>query len=284
LTAVSFDNKLIDCVVNGVLRLKSAFKTNAYNLFLTRVLEIVQAEINLTGVVIVVGNYGSGKTEVAINLAVDQTGKGRRVSLADLDLVNPYFRTREARHALGRLGVEMVLPPEELLQADLPVLAPQVAGAIRKTDDLTILDVGGDPVGAKVLAALADAFGTVRQTVQIIQVVNHFRPNTSTVRGCLQMRAAIEAAAAMRISGWAGNSHLLDETTIEHISQGYRFMKKLADESAVPLAFITIADKLLTAAAGLALDCPVLAIRRQLVPPWGKAADLNIALNTTYQG
>ncbi len=228
----------------------------------------VESEIELSGVVIIVGNYGSGKTEVAINLAMDQKNRGHQVSLADLDLVNPYFRTREARRDLAARGIEMILPPEELLQADLPVLSPQVAGAIRKTGGLTILDVGGDQVGARVLAALSDAFRSIDRPIQLIQVINSFRPNTGTVAGCLKMRSAIEAAAGMAISSWAGNSHLLDETTIEHIGQGYLFMKRLAAQSGLPLKFITVPEKLLPKAGELPLDCPVLVIRRQLVLPW----------------
>jgi Mrp family chromosome partitioning ATPase len=85
-------------------------------------------QIGLSGIVIVVGNYGSGKTEVAINLAVHQHRLGTKVRMADLDLVNPYFRTREARTSLNALGIEVILPPEQLMQADLPILMPQVAG------------------------------------------------------------------------------------------------------------------------------------------------------------
>ena len=88
--------------------------------------------INLSGVFIVVGNYGSGKTEICINLAVNQKRAGIDVCIADLDLVNPYFRTREAKNTLATLGIEVILPSQEYLQADLPVLSPLVAGIIRK--------------------------------------------------------------------------------------------------------------------------------------------------------
>ena len=92
-------------------------------------------EINLGGVVAIVGNYGSGKTEVSINLAVNRKRTGLDVRIADLDLVNPYFRTREARNQLKKLGIEVVLPPQEYLQADLPVLSPVIAGMIKNTAD-----------------------------------------------------------------------------------------------------------------------------------------------------
>ena len=85
-------------------------------------------EINLKGVVVIVGNYGSGKTEVCINLAVNRKRAGIDVRIADLDLVNPYFRTREARGALSEMGIEIVLPPEQYLQADRESAVPPAAG------------------------------------------------------------------------------------------------------------------------------------------------------------
>ena len=91
----------------------------------------------IKGIVIIVGNYGSGKTEVSINLAVNQKRAGVDVKIADLDLVNPYFRTREARKPLLKLGIEVVVPEEKYLQADLPILSPVVAGLIRQPGDLT---------------------------------------------------------------------------------------------------------------------------------------------------
>ena len=130
----------------------------------------MEREIDLSGIVIIAGNYGSGKTEVSINLAVERKRAGLAVRIADLDLVNPYFRTREAKDTLASLGIEVVLPPEEYLQADLPILSPLVAGMIRQPEQLTLLDVGGNDVGARVLAALGDVIKG--QSVQMLQVVN----------------------------------------------------------------------------------------------------------------
>ena len=90
--------------------------------------------INLNGLVVIVGNYGSGKTEVSINLAVNRKRAGLNVGIADLDLVNPYFRTREARITLTDRGIQVILPPEQYLQADLPVLSPTIAGMIRQSE------------------------------------------------------------------------------------------------------------------------------------------------------
>jgi len=204
--------------------------------------------VQVKGVVVIVGNYGSGKTEVAINLAVNRKRAGLDVRIADLDLVNPYFRTREARKPLAELGIDVVLPPEKYLQADLPILSPVIAGLIRRPSQLTLIDAGGDNVGATVLATLADSFR--KRRVHMLQVVNPNRPFTDTVTGCLKMRNEIEKASKMTINGIIGNANLIDETTVEDIYKGYDFVKALSDA------------------------CPVLPIERQLVPPWKKAVEL----------
>ena len=229
-------------------------------------------EITLSGIVIIVGNYGSGKTEISINLAANRKQAGVDVRVADLDLVNPYFRTREARDALGSLGIEVVLPEDKYLQADLPILSRLVAGMIRGPSELTLLDVGGNDVGATVLASLEDLFQD--QPTRMIQVVNPLRPDTNTVAGCLKVRKAIEAAARQTISGIIGNANLIDETGCDEIHGGYEFVLKLAQQSGLPLEFITIPRELMAQIDPDRFSCPILPIDRQLVPPWKSAQSL----------
>ena len=228
-------------------------------------------DINLNGLVVIVGNYGSGKTEVSINLAVNRKRAGLDVGIADLDLVNPYFRTREARTTLTNLGIKVILPPEQYLHADLPVLSPTIAGMIRDSGDLMILDVGGDDAGAMVLSALADAFKGKR--VNMLQVVNPLRPQTSTVSGCLTMRNEIEKAAQLTITGLIGNANLIDETSAEDIYSGYEFVETVSQESGLPLEFITVSQELLQKIDMKRFSCAVLPIARQLVPPWLKVSE-----------
>ncbi len=229
-------------------------------------------EINLTGIVVVVGNYGSGKTEVCINLAAHRKLGGIDVRIADLDLVNPYFRTREARGSLAELGIEIVLPPEQYLQADLPILSPQVAGLIRRPSQLTLLDVGGDDVGATVLATLEGELKA--KPLRVLQVINPLRPFTETVEGCLKIRKQIEQASRLSIDGIIGNVNLIDETTAEDICGGYDFVNDLCQSSGLPLEFITVSRELLSVVDSRQFACPVLAIDRQLVPPWQKPVPL----------
>ena len=232
-------------------------------------------ELDLRGIVIIVGAYGSGKTEVSINLAVYMHRKGVAVRLADLDLVNPYFRTREARQVLGRQGIDVVLPASQYMQADLPILTPEVSGMLRKPTGLTLLDVGGDDVGATVLAALSDPLEN--KAPQVLQVINPHRPYTDTVQGCLEMRQAIEAKAKMKITGIVGNANLMESTDAQDILDGYDFADRVAVAGGIPLVFVTAPAALLTRIDKKSMQCPVLPLRRQLVPPW-KRAD---ALETT---
>jgi hypothetical protein len=158
------------------------------------------------------------------------------VRIADLDLVNPYFRSREAERQLSAMGIEVVLPPKPYLWSELPVLSPAVAGLIRQPGELAILDVGGDNVGAMVLAALGDAFAGRR--CHVLQVVNPLRPATATLAGCIKIRREIEASAKLAVTGLVGNANLIDETTPREIADGYRFVKELSSVSGLPLAFV----------------------------------------------
>jgi hypothetical protein len=229
-------------------------------------------DLRLEGVVVIVGSYGSGKSEVAVNLAVHHRQAGMRVRIADLDLVNPYFRSREAEAQLTALGVEVVLPPRPFVRSELPVLSPLVAGLIRRPEGLAILDAGGDNVGVMVLAALGDAFAG--RGCQVLQVINPLRPDTRTVEGCMALRRRIEASAKLAVTGLVGNANLIDETTPQVILDGYGFVNAVCASSGLPLAFVTVAEELLPQVDPAQFDCPVLTIRRQLVPPWKRACKL----------
>jgi hypothetical protein len=143
---------------------------------------------------------------------------------------------------------------------------------LRHPSGLTLLDVGGDDVGATVLAALADAMKG--KTPQVLQVINPNRPYTDTVSGCLKIREAIEARAKMTVTGIIGNANVMEETTEQDILAGYAFSKEVAQAGNIPLRFITTPAALLARLDKKDIHCPVLALRRQLVPPWKQAEAL----------
>jgi len=223
-------------------------------------------EIDIKGIVIIAGNYGSGKSEIAVNLAAKSSQQGMDVKIADLDLVNPYFRSREAIIPLEKLGVEVVLPDKKYMYADLPILAPAVAGIIQQPSELTILDAGGDDVGVTVLAALEDHLK--QKTVHMLQVINLFRPYTETLEGCLKIKQEIEASSKIKITGLVSNANLIDETLPEHIYKGYDLVMEVAEATGLKIEFITASPRMIPQLDMDRFACPVLTIDRTLVPPW----------------
>jgi len=224
--------------------------------------------IDINGIVIIVGNYGSGKTETAVNLAAKSRLRGMAVKIADLDLVNPYFRTREARVSLEKLGVEVVLPDKKYMHADLPILTPAVAGMILQPSELTILDAGGDDVGVTVLAALGEQLG--KKKVHMLQVINPLRPFTETIEGCLRIKEEIEISSKLAVTGLVSNANLIDETTPEIIYEGYCFIKEVSRTTGLPVEFITASSRMIPHLDMDRFSCPVLTIDRKLVFPWTK--------------
>ena len=223
-------------------------------------------DIDIKGIVIIAGNYGSGKSEIAVNLAAKSRQKGMEVKIADLDLVNPYFRSREARISLEKIGVDVVLPDKKYMHADLPILAPAVAGMIQQPSELTILDAGGDDVGVTVLAALENYLK--QKTVQMLQVINLFRPYTETLEGCLKIKQEIEASSKLKITGLVSNANLIDETTPEHIYKGYDLVREVSKATGLKIEFITASSQMIPQLDMDRFHCPVLTIDRTLVPPW----------------
>ncbi len=223
-------------------------------------------KIDIKGIVVICGNYGSGKTETAINLAIAEKQNGTDVKIADLDLVNPYFRTREAKIPLESMGIEIVLPDSRYMYADLPILSPAVAGMIIQPSELTILDAGGDDVGVTVLGALHNHIKDKK--IHMLQVINPFRPFTEDVKGCIRIKEEIENRAKLKITGLVSNANILDETMPDHIYKGYDLVKQVSEETGLKIEFITAGSHLIPQLELDRFTCPVLKIDRKLNPPW----------------
>ena len=225
-------------------------------------------QIDLKDIVIICGNYGSGKTETAVNLAVTKKQDGLDVKIADLDLVNPYFRTREVKDYLEDLKIDVVLPDNKYIHADLPILTPAVTGMIQQPSELTILDAGGDDAGVTVLAALADYLSNIK--VHMLQVINPFRPFTQNIEGCIKIKEEIEQSSKIKITGIISNANLIDETTVEHIYKGYDLLEEVSKETGLEMKFITARSHLISQLEMERFACPVLEINRKLDFPWSR--------------
>ena len=218
----------------------------------------------LQRVAIITGNYGSGKTEVAVNWTLSLARAGiPDLSIVDLDVVNPYFRSREAAELMEARGIRVVMPPGDQRHADLPIIVPEIKGVIQRPDGVAILDVGGDDVGARVLASFGGSFGAH----EMLQVVNAFRPWTDTVDGCRRIMDEIQASSRLRMTGIISNAHLMEDTTRDVILRGVDLARRVAEAAGLPLRFVTAPGALAAEIAG-EVEAPVLALRRLMLPPW----------------
>jgi hypothetical protein len=218
-----------------------------------------------TNVTALLGHFGSGKTELAINGALAAAGRGETVTLADLDVVKPYFRSRSARHILKEAGVGLIAPEGEHVFADLPIIVPQVRDAIRRHHRKVILDIGGDATGARVLGSLSDVLP--RADCDVLAVLNFLRPSTPDVAGAVAMIRAIEATARTRITGLVSNTHLLEETTAEIVADGAAKAVETGRELELPVVGAAMFRELADELEG-AMPCPILRLERIVKPPF----------------
>jgi RecA/RadA recombinase len=216
---------------------------------------------------IFVGAYGSGKTEVALNWAFSRAAAGEKVAIADLDLVNPFFRSRELRGELEAAGVRVLAPEGELAEADLPIIVPAIQGAIDDPDLHLILDVGGDDAGARALARFALVLRGLPH--QVYMVLNDRRPWTGHTEGIEQTIARVQQSARMPVTALISNPNLGGETTPAVIKAGHATVVDAAAALGLPVAYLAVMGELVDQLLpDTALGVPVMPIQRHLFPPW----------------
>lgn len=215
-------------------------------------------------ITIICGHYGCGKTNLALNLALEAAEKGRRVKLADLDLVNPYFRSSDYGPALREKGVELFCPTYAGTTLDLPAVGPQLLQLPEAVCDDVILDAGGDDAGASVLGCMAPQL--IKMPYTMLYVVNARRVLTQTAEEAAAIGREIERACRLSITGVVNNTHLQNETTAQTVRDSMPFAKETARLLGVPLLFTTAPDWV---APELLQDIPaVKPVKRLVLPPW----------------
>lgn len=175
---------------------------------------------------IVIGAYGSGKSEYSIHLARSLKAEGKEVSLADMDVVNPYFRTRDVREEFATQGIEVIAPEGQFSHADLPMISPRILGAIEDYQRTVILDVGGDPAGCRTLGRFLDPINKRGYHLQL--VVNTSRPFTSNPEEISVMIQMLEAASKLKVSELICNTNLMELTEQSLVEEGIRMVSEAA--------------------------------------------------------
>jgi len=223
----------------------------------------------MTGdITIFAGRFGSGKTETAINYVLSLAGdlNSQPPTLIDLDIVTPYFRSREMADRMNAQRVEVVAPSIIGQHLDTPAITPEILGAIQRPNRAVVLDVGGDQQGARALGQFSSAIRQREYTMHF--VVNPFRPFTSDLEGVTNSIAEIEASSRLNVTSLASNPNLINETTLNHIVEGHAKVEGFAQELELPLAFVCVEQRWLAALGSNHFAQPVLALDRHFVMSW----------------
>lgn len=210
------------------------------------------------------GHYGSGKTNVAVNLALMLAGMRGNVAVADLDIVNPYFRSLDSREELERAGIRMICSAYANTNLDVPAL-PQEMYAI--VDDRTlsaVVDVGGDERGALALGRISDRIRE-ENDYDMLLVVNRFRPLTRDAESVYEIMREIEDASRLPFTGIINDSNLGSETTAETVLESVPFGREVSERCGLPLVYTAAQESLCGELKGLIPDLLPLRLQKRPV-------------------
>ena len=200
-------------------------------------------------VTLLCGHYGSGKTNIAVNMALDLKKRYDSVAVADLDIVNPYFRTKDSAKDFEENGIRLIVSEYANSNLDIPAL-PQDMYAI--TDDRSlrvIIDVGGDDRGALALGRIAPAL-IEENDYEMLLVVNRFRPLTPDAASTVEVMHEIEAAGGIRFTGIVNNSNLGDETTADDVLGSLEYAGAVSEITGLPVVMTTVKEDLFEELSG----------------------------------
>ena len=198
------------------------------------------------------GHYGSGKTNIAVNYALKLAEEGKPVSIADLDIVNPYFRTADSAKVLEEAGVRLISPQFANSNVDLPALPAEAYRLITDKRSYGIMDIGGDDRGAYALGRYVPSI-VEENNYRMVFVANCYRPLTRTPEEAMEVMREIEAACSLRFTDIVNNSNLGSETDTDTVLQSLDYIGKLSEISGLPIFMHTVRSDI---AAQLAENLP----------------------------
>ena len=203
------------------------------------------------------GHYGSGKTNIAVNYALLLASEGKKVCIGDLDIVNPYFRTKDSAKELEAAGIDLISPQFANSNVDLPALPAEAYRLVADKSVYSIMDIGGDDRGAYALGRYVPSI-LEENNYRMVFVANCYRPLTRTPEDAMEVMAEIEAACGLKFTHIINNSNLGTETTVQTVLDSQAYIDTLSQLSGLPV-FATTA----VAAVAKELPEPVIPLKLQ---------------------
>ncbi len=185
------------------------------------------------------GHYGSGKTNIAVNYALCLANEGKKVCIADLDIVNPYFRTADSAERLKAAGVDLIVPQFANSNVDLPALPAEAYRLVEDRSSFGVMDIGGDDRGAYALGRYVP-FIKKENDYRMIFVANCYRPLTQTPEDALEVMREIEAACKLPFTDIVNNSHLGPLTDVQTVLDSIEYTEKLSTLTGLPIYMTTV--------------------------------------------
>jgi len=213
---------------------------------------------------IIVGHFGSGKTEVAINMAMNKQG---RTAIVDLDIVNPYFRTADAEKVLVEKGIKVILPRFANTNVDIPALPSEIMSVFADKEINTIFDVGGDDDGATALGRYFKYFS--EEPYEMYFVINTSRPLTKEKEDIIDMMRYIESASRLKITYLVNNTHMSKNTTPEIVLNGQKIVSKVSEITGIPIGFTSVKKDLYESLKN-EINNPLLGLDLNIKLPFGE--------------
>lgn len=189
------------------------------------------------------GHYGSGKTNIAVNYALYLKKLGLNVSIADIDIVNPYFRTKDSEEELKNAGIDVISLPFANSNVDLPALPPEVYALVQDVSKYAVMDIGGDDRGAFALGRYTP-FILKENNFDALFVTNFYRPLTQTPEDAFEVMKEIESACGISMTGIVNNSNIGAETKEEDIERTHALALELSKISNLPVVFTCASEKI----------------------------------------
>ena len=194
---------------------------------------------------IVIGHYGSGKTEFSINYAVKLAELGKKVALVDLDVVNLYFRSREKQSVLEKMGIRVIGSSIQGSGLDLPAISAAVETPLQDKSYEAVLDIGGDPAGARALGRYVNFLEN--SEYDMFFVLNAYRPETQNLEDVKGYIKRIEDTARAHVTGIVNNTHMRKSTRVEDVVNGYNLAKEVSDDTGLPIIYNVCLESLVEA-------------------------------------